>query len=73
MNYALSVVGALFLVFRFWLTQDKLKDEFEWRKFYISRNVNFQLCLAIICGFENPIFNQIIVITQQVNNIKSVS
>jgi hypothetical protein len=61
MNYTISVIGALFLIFRFWLTQDKLKDEFEWRKFYISRNVNFQLCLAMITGFENPIFNQIII------------
>lgn len=61
MNYGISIIGTLFLIFRIWLTQDKLEEEFQFRKFYLSRVVNFHLCMAMIFGFENPIFNQILV------------
>lgn len=57
----LAFSGALFLLFRIWLAEIKLRDELQFRRHYLSRLVNIYFCIGWILEFENFIFNAIIV------------
>lgn len=61
MNAIISVIGAIFLVFRIWLTNFKLQDELEFRRYYVSRFLNYYFCLAMVLAFQNEIFNIMII------------
>lgn len=56
------VVGLLFLSFRGWLIFFKIKYELQFRRFYVSRLVNFYFCVMLIFNFKNVIFNIIIAV-----------
>ncbi|MBY9003376.1 MAG: hypothetical protein KGD73_05345 [Candidatus Lokiarchaeota archaeon] len=58
----LPSIGVLLLIFRFWLSTFKLKDELQFRRFYVSRLVNYFFCLSIIFNFKNPVFNVILAV-----------
>ena len=58
----LPIIGIPFLIFRFWLSTFKLKDELQFRRFYVSRLVNYFFCLSIVFNLENPIFNVILAV-----------
>lgn len=55
-------IGVCFLIFRFWLSTFKLKDELQFRRFYVSRLVNYFFCLCIIFNLQNPVFNVILAV-----------
>ena len=57
MSVALLIIGVLFLIFRIWLTEFKLKDELQFRRHYLSRFLNYYYCLALISSFTWEIFN----------------
>ncbi|MBD3353823.1 MAG: hypothetical protein GF364_20240 [Candidatus Lokiarchaeota archaeon] len=72
MNYLVSIFGGLILVFRVWLTQDKLREELQFRRLYLSRVVNFHTFMAMTLSFENHIFNQIVMTCWPVMILTSV-
>jgi len=58
----LPSIGIVFLIFRFWLSTFKLKDELQFRRFYVSRLVNYFFCFSIIFNLKNPVFNVILAV-----------
>ena len=58
----LPSIGFAFFIFRFWLSTFKLKDELQFRRFYVSRLVNYYFCFSIIFNLKNPIFNVILAV-----------
>lgn len=60
-SWGISIIGVIFFIFRIWLSQFKLKEELQFRRFYVSRQVNFYFCLMLIFSFQNYIFNYIVV------------
>ena len=61
MNFLIAIFGSLMVAFRVWLTQVKLVDELTFRRLYLSRVVNFHTFMAMAFGFENIVFNAIVV------------
>ena len=61
MSVALLIIGVLFLIFRIWLTEFKLKDELQFRRHYLSRFFNYYYCLALISSFTWEIFNFVLI------------
>lgn len=58
----LPSIGIIFFIFRFWLSTFKLKDELQFRRFYVSRLVNYYFCFSIIFNLKNPVFNVILAV-----------
>ena len=58
----LPFIGVPFLIFRIWLSTFKLKVELQFRRFYVSRLVNYYFCFCIIFNLKNPIFNLILAV-----------
>ncbi|MFW9867038.1 MAG: hypothetical protein ACFFEN_13160 [Candidatus Thorarchaeota archaeon] len=56
------IIGIVFISFRIWLVIFKVKDELQFRRFYVSRLVNFYFCFMLIFNFKNPIFNVIVAV-----------
>ncbi|MHA1474911.1 MAG: hypothetical protein ACTSRX_07985 [Promethearchaeota archaeon] len=61
MSVALLIIGVLFLIFRIWLTEFKLKDELQFRRHYLSRFLNYYYCFALISSFTWDLFNFILI------------
>jgi hypothetical protein len=61
-DIVLPSIGIPFFIFRFWLSTFKLKDELEFRRFYVSRLVNYFFCFSIIFNLKNPVFNVILAV-----------
>jgi hypothetical protein len=57
--FGLGLVG---LIFRVWLCEIKLREELEFRRRYLSRFVNYYLFIDILCAFQNPSFNAIVIV-----------
>lgn len=63
LNYLFfPIVGIIFISFRIWLVLFKIKDELQFRRFYVSRLVNFCFCIMLIFNFQSSIFNVIVAI-----------
>ncbi|MHA1896811.1 MAG: hypothetical protein ACTSU2_05370, partial [Promethearchaeota archaeon] len=60
MTSYLAFLGVLFLLFRIWLAEFKLKEELEFRKRYVSRILTYYFGLGMICEFKNVVFNLIL-------------
>lgn len=56
------LIGLVFFSFRIWLVIFKVKDELQFRRFYVSRLVNFYFCLMLIFNFKSVIFNVIVAV-----------
>ncbi|TFG25208.1 MAG: hypothetical protein EU533_01350 [Promethearchaeota archaeon] len=61
-DIVLPIIGIVFFIFRLWLSTFKLKDELQFRRFYVSRLVNYFFCFSIIFNFKNPVFNVILAV-----------
>ncbi len=61
-NLVLPSIGIVFFIFRFCLSTFKLKDELQFRRFYVSRLVNYFFCFSIIFNLQNPVFNVILAV-----------
>jgi len=61
MSVALLIIGVLFLIFRIWLIEFKLKDELQFRRHYLSRFLNYYYCFALISSFTWDLFNFILI------------
>lgn len=55
------LIGGGGLIFRIWLAEFKLREELGFRRRYLSRIVNYHLLIAILLGFENAVFNAILI------------
>jgi hypothetical protein len=53
----LLVLGSIFLMFRLWLCETKLKDELQFRRGYISRILNYYACITLIFDLQSDYFN----------------
>lgn len=51
------IIGTVYVLFRMWLAEIKLKDELEFRKRYLSRYLSYYAGLVVVFNFENVIFN----------------
>ncbi|MBN2155302.1 MAG: hypothetical protein JW776_04615 [Candidatus Lokiarchaeota archaeon] len=58
--YFATIFGGVFFLFRLWLSMFKLKDELQFRRFYVSRLVNYYFCLMLIFNFQSIVFNVIV-------------
>jgi len=59
-HWYLSLTGTIFLGFRVWLSFFKVKDELEFRRFYVSRFVNIYTCLMMVTGGAVKFLNCIV-------------
>ncbi|WP_371804693.1 hypothetical protein [Candidatus Lokiarchaeum ossiferum] len=58
----IPIFGGLFLLFRIWLSLYKLREELQFRRFYVSRLVNYYFCMMLIFNLQSAIFNVIIAV-----------
>jgi hypothetical protein len=59
----LIVTGVLFLAFRVWLVEFKLIDELGFRRRYLSRAMNYFMCVALIFGLTSWFLNLIVMLS----------
>ena len=57
---AYSIIGLLYLTFRLWLDEVKLRKELDFRRRYLSRIANYCFSIAMIYNFESMVFNMIV-------------
>ena len=53
----ISIIGSMFLIFRIWLCEVRLKDILDFRRHFLSRFASYYFCITLILSFESPIFN----------------
>ena len=61
MSWVLFLLGSLFLFFRIWLTEFKLREELQFRRHYLSRFLNYYYGVALLWGFTSNLFNFILI------------
>ena len=61
MNWFLFLVGGVFLIFRIWVTEFKLREELQFRRHYLSRFLNYYYGVALLLGFSSNLFNFILI------------
>ncbi len=61
MNWVLFSLGIVFLIFRIWITEFKLREELQFRRHYLSRFLNYYYGVALLWGFTANLFNFILI------------
>ena len=56
------LLGTLYVLFRLWLVEYKLKEELEFRRHYLSRMLAYFTGLVILFDYKNMLMNFIIII-----------
>lgn len=55
------LLGSVYLIFRLWLVEFKLKEELEFRRHYLSRMLAYFTGLVILFDYKNMLMNFIII------------
>ena len=56
----LPLFGVVFLIFRIWICEVRLKDLLDFRRHFLSRFASYYFCIALILDLRNEIFNFIV-------------
>lgn len=54
-----SLIGCFLLLFRLWLCEEKLKNELDFRRHFLSRFISYFVMACWMFGFENMSLNMI--------------
>ena len=72
MTEIIIVIGAVYLPFRIWLDEFKLKDELLFRRRYFSRFFSYYLGIALLLGFSAYPFNIMVMVAFPILVVTSI-
>ncbi|MCP4760965.1 MAG: hypothetical protein GY870_04225 [archaeon] len=63
MEFFFIISGIIFLIFRIWIGEFRLKNLLEYRRHFISRIGSYYYCFTLIFAFKSEIFNLVLLIS----------
>jgi len=68
----IHILGVIFLLFRLWIVEFKLKEELKFRRRYFSRFFAYYMCLALVFGLGFWPFNLMVMVAFPILVVTSI-